>query len=92
MFPAQRAHEAGLVNRWSSPARRWTPRLSWLHHCFQRPAGGTHGQTDRHAVARLAPEDMFDLQRPVWRNFTSADAKEARRRLQARTRLARKIT
>ena len=78
MFPAQRAHEAGLVNRLVEPGQALDAALELA--AIIASNGPLAVRTAKQIVTQSRDwrqEDMFDLQRPrVAHIFTSADAKE----------------
>ncbi len=78
MFPAERFHHYGLVNRLVEPGQALETALQLAGQIARN--GPLAVQTAKRIIAESRnwrPEDMFDLQRPrIAHIFTSADAKE----------------
>jgi len=78
MFPAERFHQHGLINRLVEPGQALAVALELAGVVAQN--GPLAVRTAKGIIAESRnwrPEDMFDLQRPrIAHIFTSADAKE----------------
>lgn len=78
LFPAERFHQYGLVNRLVEPGQALDAALELAHRISEN--GPLAVQTAKQVIAESRnwrPADMFDLQRPrIAHIFTSADAKE----------------
>ncbi|HLU79993.1 MAG TPA: crotonase/enoyl-CoA hydratase family protein [Burkholderiaceae bacterium] len=78
MFPAERFHHFGLVNRLTEPGQALQGALALARSIAAN--GPLAVQTAKQIIAESRnwrPADMFDLQRPrIAHVFTSADAKE----------------